>query len=142
MNKVGHRHVRSIIALAIVAALCACASTRQVTMEKAPPTASAVLPDPALLRKGTSGEVDLVYLNPNTRWASYTKVMLDPVTIWTGRGSDMAKASPKVQKALADSFYTDLHDAVATRCQMVTEPSPGTMRWHIAWSMPTRRTPS
>ena len=123
--------VRPVMALAVVAALGACAATKQVAMEK-PPPASAVLPDPTLLQKGTKGEVDRVYLNPNVKWASYTKVMLDPVTIWTGRGSDMAKTSPKVQKALANSFYTDLHDAVAKRCQMVTEPSPGTMRWHIA----------
>src|SRR5512146_1469738 len=129
MSKAGHGCVRPIMALAIVAALGACAPTKQVAMEK-PPPASAVLPDPALLRKGTSGEVDQVYLNPNINWASYTKVMLDPVTIWTGRGSDMAKTSPKVQKALADSFYTDLHDAVAKRCQIVTDPSLGTMRWH------------
>jgi hypothetical protein len=123
--------VGPIMALVVVAALGACAETKQVAM-KEPPPASAVLPEPALLKKGTSGEVDQVYLNPGARWASYTKVMLDPVTIWTGPGSDMAKASPKEQKALADAFYTELHNAVAKRCQMVTEPSPGTMRWHIA----------
>lgn len=126
-----HGRVRPVVALAVVAALGACAPTKQVVM-KEPPPASAVLPDPALLQKGKSGELDLVYLNPNINWASYAKVMLDPVTIWTGRGSDMAKASPKAQKALADAFYTDLHDAVAKRCQIVTDPSLGTMRWHIA----------
>jgi hypothetical protein len=119
------------MALAVVVALGACAETKQVAM-KEPPPASAVLPEPALLQRGTSGEVDQVYLNPNVRWASYDKVMLAPVTIWTGRGSDMAKVSPKERQALADSLYTDLHDAVAKRCQMVTEPSPGTMHWHIA----------
>jgi hypothetical protein len=131
VSKVGHGRVRPVTALAVVAALAACAPTKQVAMEK-PPPASAVLPDPGLLQKGKSGEVDRVWLNPNTRWASYTKVMLDPVTIWTGRGSDMAKASPKEQKALADALYTDLHDAVAKRCQMVSEPALGTMRWHVA----------
>ena len=119
------------MALAVVAALGACAPTKQVAMER-PPPASAVLPDPALLQKGKSGEVDQVYLNPAVKWASYSKIMLDPVTIWTGQGSDMAKTSPKVQKALANSFFTDLYDAASKRCQMVTEPSPGTMRWHIA----------
>jgi Protein of unknown function (DUF3313) len=119
------------MALAIVAALGACAETKQVTLEQ-PPPASAVLPDPALLQKGTTGEVDRIYLNPSAHWASYTKVILDPVTIWTGRDSDMAKASPAEQKALADAFYTELHTAVAKRCEVVTEPSPGTMRWHIA----------
>jgi hypothetical protein len=131
MTNVQSEVVRPIMALAAVLALGACAETKQVAMKEAPP-ASAVLPEPALLQKGTSGEVSQVYLNPSARWASYTKVMLDPVTIWTGPGSDMAKASPKEQKALADAFYTELHNAVAKRCQMVTESSPGTMRWHIA----------
>jgi hypothetical protein len=131
MSKVQSEIVRPIMALAVVAALGACAETKEVAM-KEPPPASAVLPEPALLQRGTSGEVSEVYLNPGVRWASYTKVMLDPVTIWTGPGSDMAKASPKEQKALADAFYTELHNAVAKRCQMVTEPLPGTMRWHIA----------
>jgi Protein of unknown function (DUF3313) len=130
MTKIRHGNVRSIMALAVVAALGACAPTKQVAMKEAP--ASGVLPAPALLQKGKSGQADRVYLSPKADWASYTKVMLDPVTIWTGAGSNMAKASPKVQKALADSFYTDLHEAVAKRCQMVSEPSPGTMRWHIA----------
>ena len=131
MSKIGDGIALPIMALAVVAALGACAETKEVTMEQ-PPPASAVLPEPALLQRGTTGEVDQVYLNPSANWASYTKVILDPVTIWTGRGSDMANASPAEQKALADAFYTELHDAVAKRCQMVTEPSPGTMRWHIA----------
>src|SRR5262245_51168316 len=131
MSKIGDAGVGPIVALAVVAALGACAETKQVAM-KEPPPASAVLPDPALLQRGTSGEVGQVYLNPDAEWASYTKVMLDPVTLWTGPGSDMAKASPAEQKALADAFYTHLHDAVAKRCEMVTAPSPGTMRWHIA----------
>jgi hypothetical protein len=130
-SKIGDGVALPIMALAVAAALGACAPTKEVTMEQ-PPAAAAVLPEPSLLKRGTSGEVDEVYLNPSADWASYTKVILDPVTIWTGRGSDMAKASPAEQKALADSLYTDLHDAVAKRCEVVTEPSPGTMRWHIA----------
>ena len=131
MSKFGDGIALPIMALAVVAALAACAETKEVTMEQ-PPPASAVLPDPALLQRGTTGEVDQVYLNPSANWVSYTKVILDPVTIWTGRGSNMANASPAEQKALADAFYTELHNAVAKRCQMVSEPSPGTMRWHIA----------
>jgi hypothetical protein len=131
MSQIRDGNVRPIMALAVVAALGACAETKEVAM-KEPPPASAVLPEPGLLQKGESGEVDEVYLNPGARWASYSKVMLDPVTIWTGRGSDMAKVSPKERQALADALYTELHDAVAKRCQVVSEPSPGTMRWHIA----------
>jgi hypothetical protein len=131
MSKIEDRSVLPIAALVVVAVVGACAETKQVAM-KEPPPVSAVLPEPALLQKGKGGQVDQVYLDPSADWTSYTKVILDPVTIWTGPGSDMAKASPKEQKALADAFYTELHNAVAKRCQMVTEPSPGTMRWHIA----------
>jgi len=125
----------------LVALLSACAETKQVKMQAptmaaptmaAPPAGSAFLPDPSLLQPGTTGQVDLVYLSPSANWGSYTKVMLDPVTIWSGRGSNMAQASPQEQKALADAFYTDLHNAVSKQCQMVTQPSPGTMRWRIA----------
>jgi hypothetical protein len=44
----------------------------------------------------------------------------------------MAKTSPKQQKVLANAFYTDRRDAIAERCQMVPDPSPGTMVCHIA----------
>ena len=63
-----HGRVRPVVALAVVAALGACAPTKQVVM-KEPPPASAVLPEPALLQKGKNGELDLVYLNPNINWA-------------------------------------------------------------------------
>jgi Protein of unknown function (DUF3313) len=131
MSGVWNRVVVPIAAVSIVAVLGACAETKQVSMAT-PAAGSSFLPDPALLQKGASGQVDQVYLNPNANWGSYTKMILDPVTIWAGRGSNMDKASPKEQKALADSFYTDLYNAAAKRCKMVTEPGPGTMRWKIA----------
>jgi hypothetical protein len=123
--------VLPMAALSIIVMLGGCAETKQVSMAT-PGPGSSFLPDPSLLQKGASGEVDQVYLNPNANWGSYTKMILDPVTIWAGRGSNMDKASPKEQKALADAFYTDLYNAASKRCKMVTEPAPGTMRWKIA----------
>jgi hypothetical protein len=123
--------VRPLALVSLIVVLGACAATKQVEMPTTT-AGSAFLPDPALLRPGTTGQVDQVYRNPNANWGSYTKVILDPLTIWSGRGSNMDKASPKEQKALADTLYTDLHNAVSKNCQMVTEPSPGTMRWRIA----------
>lgn len=116
--------------LLILAALGACAETKQASIKEQP--AQGFLPDPSLLQKGETGEVEQVYLNPSVNWSSYTKMILDPVTIWAGPGSRMEAASPKEQKALADAFYTDLHNAASKRCQMVTEPSPGTMRFKVA----------
>src|SRR5262245_14685446 len=136
MTKLWSSIVLPLALVAMSALLSACATTKQVAMPTptmaTPTPGSAFLPDPSLLQAGTTGQIDRVYLNPNANWGSYTKMMLDPVTIWSGRGSNMDKASPKEQKALADAFYTDLHNAVSKQCQMVTEPGPGTMRWRIA----------
>ena len=136
MTKLRKSVVLPLALVSLVALLSACAETKQVKLAPppmaAPTPGSAFLPDPSLLQPGQPGQVDLVYLSPSVNWGSYNKVMLDPVTIWSGRGSNMEKASPQEQKALADAFYTDLHNAVSKQCQMVTQPGPGTMRWRIA----------
>jgi hypothetical protein len=48
------------------------------------------------------------------------------------RSANFDSAPPTTQKALADAFYSDLYNAASTRCKMVCEPGPGTMRWRIA----------
>jgi hypothetical protein len=88
--------VLPILALSMMAMLGACAKTEQVAMQAAP--APSALPNPGLLQKGQSGQFDRVYLDPNAKWGSYTKILLEPVTIWSGPGSDMDKASPQTQK--------------------------------------------
>jgi hypothetical protein len=40
-----------------------------------------------VLLTGLVSMVTLLSLNPNTNWGSSTKMMLEPVTIWSGRGS-------------------------------------------------------
>jgi len=131
MTKRWERRVLAAVMVSMVGLVGACAATKEVSMAT-PGAGSAFLPNSSLLRPGASGQLDQVYLNPDTRWSSYTKVILDPVTIWSGPGSNMDKASPKEQKALADAFFTEIHTAVSKQCQMVTEPGPGTMRWRIA----------
>ena len=113
MSNIRDSVVLPMAAISIIVVLGGCAETKQVSMATLGP-GSSFLPDPSLLQKGTSGQVDQVYINPNANWGSYTKMILDPVTIWSGRGSNMDKASPKA-KAVADSFYTDLYNAASKR---------------------------
>jgi hypothetical protein len=130
MSKFQTEVVLLIAALSMMAMLGACAKTEQVAMQ-APPAPS-FLPNPGLMQKGQSGQFDRVYLEPGANWGSYTKILLEPVTIWTGPGSDMDKTSPQTQKALAGSLFTDLYNAFSKRCQMVTEPSSGTAIVRVA----------
>jgi hypothetical protein len=59
-------------------------------------------------------------------------VILEPVAIWTPPDSQLNTVPAAQRQAVADSFYSDLYNALKKRCQMVTSPSPGTMRMRFA----------
>jgi hypothetical protein len=130
MLKIRHGIAVLVAVVSTIALLGACAETKQVSLNE--PVAQGFLPNPSLLQKGTAGEADQVYLNPGANWPSYTKMILDPVTIWEEQGSTMGGASPKEQTALADALYSDLYNAASKRCQMVGEAAPGTLRVKVA----------
>jgi hypothetical protein len=90
------------------------------------------LPQPSLLAPGAAGQVALVYRNPSVNFASYGKVMLDPVTIWTSPGSALDNVPPDQRRDLANGFYWKLYDAVAQHCQMTRTVAPGTILFRFA----------
>jgi hypothetical protein len=90
------------------------------------------LPQPSLLAPGSSGQADLVYINPSANFASYNQVMLDPVSIWAGPGSSLSSVSPDQRRALANTAQADLYKALSKRCRMVQTASAGTLRIRVA----------
>jgi len=104
--------------------------TKQMALD-APP-AGGFLPQPGLLRPGGHGRADLVYLNPNVNFASYNKVMIDPVTIWTGPSSELNGVPADQKRALANAAYADIYAALKGHCQMVQTASPGTIHFRFA----------
>ena len=90
------------------------------------------LPQVSLLRPGGPGEAALVYRNPQASFPSYTKILLERVSVWTDSNSQLNKVPQNQRTALANSFYSHLYNALGARCQMVRAPGPGTMRLRIA----------
>jgi Protein of unknown function (DUF3313) len=90
------------------------------------------LPNPSLLQSGGTGQADLVYRSPTANFASYNKVILEPVAIWAAPDSQLNTVPVDQRQAAANAFYSDLYKALSKRCQMVTSPSPGTMRMRFA----------
>src|SRR5215471_3842190 len=91
------------------------------------------LPNPSLLQPGGSGQAALVYRNEMANFASYNKVFLDPVTLWTAPDSALNSVPESERQAAANRFYTDLYNALSKHCQMVTSLShPGTMHLRVA----------
>ena len=103
--------------------------TKQITDVQPVP---GFLPEPSLLRSGGSGRADLVYRSPTANFASYNKVILEPVAIWAAPDSQLNTVPAAQRQAAANTFYSDLYNALGKRCQMVTSPSPGTMRMRFA----------
>ncbi|MBV9202217.1 MAG: DUF3313 domain-containing protein [Alphaproteobacteria bacterium] len=90
------------------------------------------LPEPSLLHRGGAGQADLVYRSPTANFASYNKVILEPVAIWAAPDSQLNTVPAAQRQAAVNKFNSDLYNALSRRCQIVTSPSPGTMRMRFA----------
>jgi hypothetical protein len=134
MNNIASSRGPAMVAITIITMLGACAETKQETLAAAP--APSFLPEPALLKRGQSGgEADLVYFRPGTSWPSYTRINLEPVTVWTGPGSNTQRIPPQQRQALANTLHKNVHDAISKRCAMVTDQTdhrPGTAIVRVA----------
>ena len=87
------------------------------------------------LRKGKEGEALLVYKPEKidtARFSKYTKILLDPVTVWRGEESREAGVPQKDIQVLADHFYSLLYLTFQQDYEMVQQPGPNTLRIQVA----------
>ena len=120
--------IKSITIIVFTAALISCASTR----EGESPGQSGFLRAPELLAAGKPGQTQQVYIKPNVDWASYDKILLNPVTIWRGKESQLEGVTPAESQQIANYLYTQLHTALAKDYQMVSYPEADTLRISVA----------
>ena len=120
--------IRGFVLLALAGLLAGCAETSQARSVKE----SGFLGDYSMLSEGKEGKALLVYQNPKANWASYDKVMLDPVTVWMGAGSQMVDVSPEDQQQLATLFYIKIKDALQADYKFVSAPGPGVLHIQVA----------
>jgi hypothetical protein len=113
----------TLILFIVVFLLQGCAATQQ----RREVVETGFLSDYSLLTKGEGEhEALLRYINPDTDWGSYTKVILDSVTVW--KNPETQDVSPEDLKMLTDFAYTQMHDALSKDYMIVTQPGPGVMR--------------
>ena len=94
---------------------------------------SGFLGDYSQLVKGGADQAQRRYLRPHVDWASYHKVLLDPVTLWRGDESRSHGVSSHDAQAMANYFYQIIYkDLEDEGLQMVTAPEPGTLRVQVA----------
>jgi hypothetical protein len=109
----------------------------------APPQSGFLGSDYSLLQPASSGAVSgqqamLAYINPNGNFASYNKIIIAPVTYWADPNSTLPANE---QQILCNYFYSVLQTTLSKNFNVVTDPSPGTLRFAAALSDATSATP-
>lgn len=124
------RKISIAMALAAILVLTGCVTSRQARTVKP----GGFLGDSAsLLKKGERGEEALlVYQKHGTEWATYDKVLLDPVAIWSEKPSTLPAEQLTDYQNLVDSFQRTLSDKLAKNYALVDAPSPRALRIQTA----------
>ena len=107
-----------------------CASTYQARSVKD----SGFLGDYSKLREGKEGQVLLIYINPeaNEMCKKYTKVLLEPVTIWVKDKSSLEKVPEEDRQMLTDYLYDSLKEALSKDYKIVDRAGPDVLRVRAA----------
>ena len=71
----------------------------------------------------------LAYTNPNANFASYSKIIIAPVTYWADNDSTL---SSDQQQTLCNYFYTVLQKDFSQNFTVVTDPGPGVAKLTVA----------
>lgn len=94
---------------------------------------SGFLGDYSMLEKGGSDQAERRYLRPHVDWASYDKILLDPVTLWRGDESKRDGTPPKDAQKMVNYFYAIIKkDLEEQGFEIVAAPAPGTLRLQVA----------
>jgi hypothetical protein len=93
-----------------------------------PGSMSGFLDDYSRLREGRAEQPSLVYRNPQADWASYDRILFEPVTIWrSGKGSLDGITEEDLQRVAAE-FHAAVRARLGESYQIVGEPGHGVIR--------------
>jgi hypothetical protein len=119
--------IPAVIAALVV--LVGCVSSNQARSVKP----SGFLGESAsLLKRGGKNDVLLVYRRKDTNWASYDRIILDPITIWGAESSTLPPDQLADYQRLVDDFHRMLKEKLSKDYTMADSPSAGAMRIQVA----------
>ena len=111
------------ILLSIIAAGCSTTVESQPQAAKAvesggpmPASVTSFLgPDASKLAPGTKGGAALVWVSPIAQWATYNKILLDPVQFWAAADSKVSTSDQQVLHRVLLQFTEDENSATRFR---------------------------
>ena len=87
-----------------------------------------------MLKEGKGDQALLVYINPhaNEMCKKFTKVLLEPVTIWVKDKSSLEKVSEEDRQMLTDYLHDSLKEALSKDYEIVNRAGPDVLRIRAA----------
>lgn len=118
--KIGKFLFPAILGLPLIAG---CASTQ---------TPSGFLGDYSALKPVPGASGVLYYEKPNVKWKGYTKLLIDPVSVFYSPGAKDRQIQPDDLKKLTDYFRGAVIEAVQAAYPVVYQPGAGVLRIRAA----------
>lgn len=84
------------------------------------------------MKESLADEALWVYRNPNADWRKYTKIQLDPVTVWLGPNSQMKDVPVEDRQRLANMFWSKLDEELRKDYEMTSQAGPDVLRIQLA----------
>lgn len=117
------------LAAAFAALSIGCASTSQTTKVNE----SGFLSDYGQLQPGADGEAQMLYIDESAQFGAYTKILMDPITIYAASDSSNLNDVPQDElKSIVDYLDAAVRAQLAPNYTFVDRAEPGTMRLRIA----------
>jgi Protein of unknown function (DUF3313) len=122
----------AVIAIIFAAGSLASCSSDGSKQELGNLRASGFLSDYSKLGPGGEGEAVAQYWRKDADYSRYTKIMIDPVTVWTLHDSNLASLPAVEAQELVNRFHKELIDAFGEDFEIVDYPSADTLRLRVA----------
>jgi uncharacterized protein DUF3313 len=121
---------RLLVSLVLLGGVAGCTSLRHPAQPRQ--EVSGFLDDYSLLREGAPGEVALVYRNPEAKWTSYDKILLEPVTLWRSGRKSLDPVPEEDLLRLIGGLESAVRRRLGEGFRLVDGPGPGVMRIRLA----------
>jgi len=118
------------VAAVMLLTLLGCGTTRQARDVGSP--GSGFLGDYSRLRPAPDNGALLAYENPAANLKTYDKIILEPLTLWMTKGSQLNELAKPDRARVADRFYQLVHTRLEKDYRMVRTTEPGTLRIAVA----------
>lgn len=81
------------------------------------------------------------YRNFAAQWGRYSKILIDPVTIYDGRDSQFGSVSAEDRQIVADYMKTKFAEILGKKFRIVQSADPATVRLHLTLTGIEKSTP-